>query len=148
MFTRALALVLIAAMLVACGPIPGGSLAGTLEAPPSDWSSVLDGDRAFCEIESRPNDPHSIQLECFIDNGDLYVQSHRWALSPWWPTTSWAMIWLDQPDVQVRVGASLFELLAVHITDSEKRKRILESRGYDPVPEGIALFRFAARSAR
>jgi hypothetical protein len=48
-----------------CGPVPGGSLGGTTAQPPGDWSTALEGDRAFCEIESRPADPHSIQLECF-----------------------------------------------------------------------------------
>jgi hypothetical protein len=70
--------------------VPGGALRGELASAPAAWSEALGGDRAMCEIESRPADPHSIQLECFAREGALYVQSHRWALADWWPE-SWAL---------------------------------------------------------
>jgi hypothetical protein len=130
-----------------CGPVPGGSLGGTTAQPPGDWSTALEGDRAFCEIESRPADPHSIQLECFLYDGKLFVQSHRWALASWWPVTSWAAIWIAEPDVRVRLGRQLFELRAVHVTEPALRESVLRFRGYDPVPEGIALFRFDPRAS-
>lgn len=137
---------LVAALLAGCGPVPGGRLDGTPTPPPSSWSDALGGDRAFCEIESRPSDPHSIQLDCFVYEDRLYVQSHRFVFASWWPAQSWAAIWLDQPDVRARVGDSLYEVRAVHVVDPKERGPILESRGYDaPVPEGIALFRFDAR---
>jgi len=53
-----------------------------------------------------------------------------------WPTKSWAAIWLEHPEVRVRIGSSLYELLAVHVTDPAERGPILESRGYDPIPDG------------
>ena len=144
MFPRA-ALASLIGVLTACGPVSGGSLEGTLATSPSNWSDVLGGDRAFCEVESRPSDPHSIQLDCFVHEGRLYVQSHRWALAPWWPTQSWAAIWIEQPEVLVRIGTELFELRAVEVTDAPERNPILESRGYDPVTDGIAVFRFDDR---
>jgi hypothetical protein len=103
-------------------------------------------DRAFCEIESRPEDPHSIQLECFVVDGLLYVQSHRWALSDAYPFESWAEIWLDHPDVRVRVGDSIYELRAARVRDPGRRSAILSRRGYDPVPDGIVLFLLESRS--
>ncbi len=145
--TRSLRLAALAlALITGCGPVPGGSLGGTTATPPADWSSVLEGDRAFCEIESRPEDPHSIQLECFLFEGGLFAQSHRWALSSWWPVTSWAVIWMEQPDVRVRIGGRLFELRAAHVTDPALRERVLRFRGYDPVPAGIVVFRFEPRA--
>ena len=66
--------------LVACGPIPGGTLSGTVTPAPTDWSVAVP-DKRFCEIESRPAKPHSIQLECFRFRDGLYVNSHRWALA-------------------------------------------------------------------
>ena len=45
----------------------------------------------------------------------------------------------------MRIGSSLFELRAVHVTLAPERNAILESRGYDPVPDGIAVFRFDDR---
>jgi hypothetical protein len=121
--------------LVACGPVPGGKLAGTPADAPADWSSVLEDGKELCEIESRPGDPHSIQLECFLYEGGLYAQSHRWALAPWWPVESWAAIWLEHPDVRVRVGEKIYELRAVRVGDPAVREPILKLRGYEPIPE-------------
>ena len=135
----------VVALGLGCGPVPGGSLAGELAPPPAAWTDALGGDRAMCEIEARPADPHSIQLECFTRDGELYVQSHRWALAQWWPR-SWAAIWLAEPDVRVRIGDRIYELRAERVTDAALREVMLKERGYDPVPEGIVLFRFAARS--
>lgn len=129
-----------------CGPVPGGALRGHVAPPPSGWSTVLEDGRAFCEIESRPEDPHSVQLECFVYEGGLYVQSHRWAFASWWPVTSWAEIWLEHPEVRVRLGDAIYPLAAVHVTDPEQRAAVLGFRGYDPVPDGIALFRFEPRT--
>jgi hypothetical protein len=134
-------------LAAACGPVPGGSLKGTLAPVPADWSQALGGDRAFCEIEARPEDPHSIQVECFLYEGQLYAQSHRWALASWWPVTSWAAIWIEHPDVKVRIGDDLYELRAVHVTEPGEREGVLRFRGYQPVPEGIAVFRFEPRAS-
>jgi hypothetical protein len=136
--------------VLACGPVPGGRLAGEVASVPKDppgWSSVLPDGKGFCEIESRPADPHSIQLECFVDDGELLVQSHRWAYASWWPVESWAEIWIDHPDVRVRIDGSLFELTATRVSDPARREAVLRERGYDPAPDGIALFRFDPRAA-
>jgi len=134
------------ALALGCGPVPGGRLSGEAAPLPDDWAQTLGGDRSFCEIESRPADPHSIQLECFVVDGALHAQSHRWALADWWPVESWAEIWLAHPDVRVRVGERIYDLRAVRVTDPAVREPILRARGYDPVPDGIALFRFEAPS--
>ena len=49
--------VLILLVTASCGPVPGGSLGGEVAPIPSDWSTVIDGGRSFCEIESRPRSP-------------------------------------------------------------------------------------------
>ena len=133
-------------LALGCGPVPGGALAGAVTPAPATWADALGGERAFCEIESRPADPHSIQLECFLSDGALFAQSHRWALAEWWPVESWAALWLEHPDVRVRIGDRLYELRAVRVTDPALRESILRQRGYDPVPDGIVLFRFEPRS--
>lgn len=139
---------LAAALLVAagCGPVPGGTLAGEPTPPPAEWTTALDGDRAFCEVESRPAAPHSIQLECFVYDGALHVQSHRWAQATWWPVESWAAIWIAEPDVRVRVGERIYAMRAVQVSEPAKREAILGQRGYDPVPAGIVVFRFEPRA--
>jgi len=129
-----------------CGPVPGGSLRGTAAPVPADWSTLMEDGRKFCEIESRPEDPHSIQLECFLYDGSLFAQSHRWALAPWWPVESWAAVWIAHPEVRVRLGDQLFDLTAVQVTDAALREAVLRDRGYDPAPDGIVVFRFEPRT--
>lgn len=129
-----------------CGPVPGGSLSGTVTPPPAAWSAELPEGKKICEVESRPEDPHSIQLECFLYEGQLFAQSHRWALASWWPVESWAAIWIAHPEVKVRLGDELFELEAVQITDTSQRESVLRFRGYDPPPPGIVVFRFEPRA--
>jgi hypothetical protein len=141
-----LALFAVLVFALACGPIPGGSLDGDAAAVPPDWKAALGADHALCEIESRPADPHSIQLDCFTYEGALYAQSHRWAQAPWWPVKSWAVVWLEHPEVRVRVGDSLYDLTATPVGMGAQRDAILGMRGYDPVPEEILLFRFDPRA--
>lgn len=143
---RATLLFLLAAA-AACGPIPGGALSGRPAQVPTDWTSALKDDHGLCEIESRPEDPHSIQLDCFAYEGSLYVQSHRWAQASWWPVQSWAVVWMEHPEVRVRIGDALYDVTAKRINDGAERSAILGFRGYDPVPDGIVVFRFEPRGA-
>jgi hypothetical protein len=131
--------------VAACGPIPGGKLSGRTTAVPSDWSAAVP-DKRFCEIEARPAEPQSIQLECFRYEGGLYVQSHRWALAPWWPVTSWAAVWIEHPDVRVRIGDEIYELEATRVVAVSERSAVLKHRGYEPPPDGIVVFRFVPRA--
>jgi hypothetical protein len=140
----AVALVL-AGFALGCGPVPGGKLSGTEVPVPADWSETLSGGRGLCEVESRPSDPHSIQVECFVDERALHAQSHRWALASWWPVESWAAVWLEHPDVLVRIDGLIFLMRAVPVEDEAVRARILGQRGYDEPPEGIVVFRFDPR---
>jgi hypothetical protein len=143
---RRASLLLWALVALGCGPIPGGSLAGKVTPPPATWTQALPDGKRICEVESRPEKPHSIQLECFLYDGQLYAQSHRWALASWWPVESWAAIWIAHPDVKVRLADDLFELRAVQITDPTQRESVLRFRGYDPIPPGIVVFRFEPRA--
>jgi hypothetical protein len=63
----------------------------------------------------------------------------------WWPTKSWAVIWTEEPAVRVRIDDALYEVDAVAVSDAATRESVLKFRGYDPVPEGIVLFRFDPR---
>lgn len=138
----------VGALALGCGPVHGGRLSGTEKPVPPEWASTLPGGREICEVEARPAEPSSIQLECFAFEGHVYAQSHRWALASWWPVTSWAAIWIENPDVRVRLGDALYPVTAVRVTDAAQRESVLRFRGYDPVPEGIVLFRFEPRGGQ
>lgn len=130
--------------LVGCGPVPGGKLSGQVAPVPSDWPASVP-DKRFCEIEARPANPHSIQLECFRFQDGLYVQSHRWALASWWPVTSWAAVWIEHPEVRVRLDDAIYELRAERVVAPTERGAVLAHRGYTPPPDGIVVFRFVPR---
>ena len=140
--SRALAVVLLA---TACGPVPGGSLSGRATPAPPSWQAELPSGRRICEVETRPEKPYSIQVECFVFEDQLHVQSHRWALASWWPVQSWAAVLIANPDVRVRLGDELFDLRAVRVDDEAQREAVLRFRGYDPVPPGIVVFRLERR---
>ena len=89
--------------------------------------------------------PASIQLDCFVYERSLYVQSHRWAQVRG-GGADWAC--LDRaPGGALRIGDSLYDVSAKAITDAPERSAILTFRGYDPIPEGIVVFRFEPRTA-
>jgi hypothetical protein len=99
------------ALALGCGPVPGGALSGEVAPAPAAWSDALGGDRAMCEIEARPADPHSIQLECFTREGALYVQSHRWALAEWWRKLGGGVV---RADARASAGTSTTARRARH----------------------------------
>ena len=52
--------------------IPGGVLDGeVVGSVVEDWSFVADA--GLCDLETRPNFPHSIKLNCFNDGPKLYI---------------------------------------------------------------------------
>ena len=75
-------LVMVSTCLGCGGPIfviPGGELAGeVVEDPVEDWSFVTD---AFVDLELRPEDPYSVELNYFVRDGKLFVdpaEGRRW----------------------------------------------------------------------
>lgn len=77
--TAALAL----SVLAACGGpflvFPGGRLQGeVVDTPVEDWSFVSD---AFMDLETRPEDPYSVELNYVVLDGRLYIdpaEGRRW----------------------------------------------------------------------
>lgn len=88
------------------GPIavfPGGELSGRVaDAPVEDWSFV---DDAFMDLETRPDDPYSVELNYVVRDGQLYIdpaEGRRWL----------EHIRAD-PNVRVRFGDQIHPLKAV-----------------------------------
>jgi hypothetical protein len=74
---------LVAALALACGGpflvLPGGELRGEVVSEPvEDWSFVSG---SFVDLETRPDDPYSVQLNYVVKAGKLYVdpaEGRRW----------------------------------------------------------------------
>ena len=96
-----------ASLLLACGGpifiIPGGALAGTVVTQPvDDWCFVTDW---FVDLETRPADPYSVELNYVVREGKLYVDHAE------------GRTWLEHirrnPMVRVRFGDKVYPLEAV-----------------------------------
>ena len=93
--------------LVACGGpflvIPGGALRGTLVPEPiEDWSFV---DSAFVDLETRPDDPYSVELNYVVRDGELYVDPAE--------GREWLEHLREDPRARVRFGDRIYPVTAV-----------------------------------
>jgi len=82
---------------------PGGELDGeVVDEPVTDWSFVTD---RFVELETRPDDPYSVELNYFVRDGRLYLDPAE------------GRTWLEHiradPRVRVRFDGRVYPLTAV-----------------------------------
>lgn len=96
--------------------IPGGALSGEVVTEPvTDWSFATDW---FVDLETRPEDPYSVELNYVVKDGQLYVDPAE------------GRRWLDHiradPRVRVRFGNKIYPLEAVLVG------RPGELEGFDP----------------
>ena len=105
MYASALGLLLV--FMVGCGGpffiIPGGELSGDVVSKPvSDWSFVSD---SFVDVETRPSDPYSIELNYQVTDGKLYIDPAE------------GRKWLDHiranPKLRVRFSDKIYLVTAV-----------------------------------
>ncbi len=88
------------------GPLlvfPGGELSGqVVTTPVGDWSFVQD---SFVDLETRPDDPYSVELNYIVKDGKLYIDPAE------------GRSWLDHiradPRVRVRFSGKVYPLKAV-----------------------------------
>ncbi|MBW2291735.1 MAG: hypothetical protein JRG94_05430 [Deltaproteobacteria bacterium] len=99
--------VLIALFSIACGGpflvFPGGQLSGEVVSEPiSDWSFV---DDRFIDIETRPGDPYSVELNYIVKDGKLYIDPAE--------GRSWLEHIREDPNLRVRFGGRVYPVTAV-----------------------------------
>ena len=95
--------------------IPGGALEGEETSPPFDWSELADVDNV--QLELRPDSPYSINMWAVGLGRDVYIATRE-------DGTRWTEYLQDRPDVRMRVGALIYELLAVRVYDAQERRRV------------------------
>jgi hypothetical protein len=96
--------------------LPGGELSGEVSAEPvTDWSFVSD---EFVDLETRPSDPYSVELNYVVRDGALYIDPAE------------GRRWLDHiredPRVRVRFGGKIYLAQAVLVGKPG------ELAGFDP----------------
>lgn len=82
---------------------PGGELRGeTVAEPVDDWSFV---DSWFVDLETRPGDPYSVELNYIVKDGQLYIDPAE--------GRAWLEHIREDPRVRVRFGGKIYPLKAV-----------------------------------
>ncbi|MEM7409410.1 MAG: nitroreductase/quinone reductase family protein [Myxococcota bacterium] len=140
-------LVLPLLLATACGPlvmIPGGALSGMPQEVPRDWSFTDGVD--VVQLETRPDDPYSVNVWTVAANDALYVVAGTGAESAWVQHIE------ADPRVRLRVGDDLYDLRAVRADDDAEVDAFLEAAmaKYDFEPEEgqreqAVLYRLVAR---
>ena len=127
------------------GPLPGGRLSGEV-APnaPADWSFA--DEHEVVQIETRPSDPYSVNLWGAGVGESFFVAAGEGE------TADWAHHLLEDPNVRLRVGDTIYELRAVRIQDEAEVTRFMSAlrRKYEFEPteeqrRDAWLFRLDAR---
>jgi hypothetical protein len=129
---------LVPALLAAkpCGLIPGGALDGEPITAPADWRA-FEGTRP-CQLELRPEHPHSVNVNCEVHDGHLYVHSFFAARKRW---TAMAEA---NSHVRVLIDGHVYELRAVRIENEAERRSVLSPDGGEPA-ESTWLYRLDPR---
>jgi hypothetical protein len=90
------------------GVVPGGALDGSVATVPSDWSAALD--YGTCQLETRPQDPYSVNIVCTVVDGSVYLNAGN-------TETNWVVNLAEDPAVRVRIEGELYEMRAERVTD-------------------------------
>jgi len=98
---------LLSALGLACGGpflvFPGGALRGEVVSEPvTDWSFA---DDSFIDLETRPSDPYSVELNYFVRDGQLYIDPAE--------GRQWLEHIREDPRVRVRFGGRVYPAQAV-----------------------------------
>lgn len=133
---RVVAILATSVALLACGPVgpfPGGRLSGEPASPPERWA--LPDELMTVQLETRPDDPYSINIWIASLDGRLYVPSSL-VFGPEDPRERrWVRNVLDDPRVRLRIEGTLYGLRAVRVSDPDEltaaRARLLARYGED-----------------
>ena len=111
MTIRPLAPLLLLTALACNGPFglfAGGRLSGEAQPAPADWEEV--GDYGTMQLETRPEEPYSVNLAYTVMDGALYVNAGD-------TETQWVKNMDANPEVRMRIDGTIYELRAERVTD-------------------------------
>lgn len=89
----------------------GGALTGTVGEVPATWQ--LPEASAMAQLETRPEDPYSINLVYVQLNNNLYVYAGD-------TRTNWVKHIEENPLVRIRIGETIYQTRAVRIENREE----------------------------
>ena len=101
--------------LTACeGPfflMPGGALSGTVSETPASWQ--FEEASGLAQLETRPEDPYSINLAYVQLDGKLYVYAGN-------TRTTWVEHIERNPLIRIRVGERIYSAVAVRVENEDE----------------------------
>jgi hypothetical protein len=104
---------------VSCGGpilvIPGGALSGEVAPSPASWEGT---DAAFLDLELRPGNPYSVQLNYVVKDGKLYIDPAE--------GRRWFDYLRENASVRARLSGKVYDLTAVLVGKPG------ELSGFDP----------------
>lgn len=112
---RLLLIITITAVLAACDEptmfMAGGALDGEVTDPPSTWA--FEQESGLAQLETRPQEPYSINLAYVQLNGQLYVYAGD-------TRTTWVTHIEQDPRIRIRVDEKIYPLHAVRVGEGEE----------------------------
>ncbi len=108
---RTLALALGMGVIACNGPmglLPGGQLSGEDRPVPSSWNFA--GTSGQAQLETRPEEPYSVNINYTIVDERLYINAGD-------TETEWAKHIAVNPDVRLRMDGVLYDLHAERVSD-------------------------------
>lgn len=93
------------------GLFSGGALSGASAKPASQWSDL--DDYGTAQLETRPEDPYSVNIAYTRVDGRLYVNAGD-------TETNWVENISANPDVRLRIDGKLYDLRAVRVTEQQE----------------------------
>lgn len=135
------------------GPIPGGALSGEPgPAAVADWSFAAEIDTA--QLETRPSDPHSVNVWFAWVGPALYVPSSMILGTKDPAGRGWVAHVAEDPRVRIRLGETVYPRRAVRVPDGSAEYRAaraalearyaLDPQGRDPA-RAVWIYRLDPR---
>jgi len=128
---------LVCVAALACGPlgpIPGGRLRGDVQPVPASWEAISEIETF--QLETRPADPHSINIWTGVLDGKLYVATSLILGTDVPAERDWVKHVEADPRVRLRADGNLYELRATRILDAAEAQRaravLVEKYAVDP----------------
>lgn len=109
---QSLALLLLLSIAGCNGPLPfmsGGPLQGDVQPVPQSWGFAEDF--GVVQLETRPEDPYSVNIAYTLMEGRLYINAGD-------TETEWVKHMNSNPLVRLRDDGLLYELRAERVTDA------------------------------
>jgi hypothetical protein len=101
-------------LFMACGPfilIPGGALDGSSSPSPADWAWT--DEVSTIQLETRPEDPYSVNIWIVADGDKLYIHAGA-------NRSAWVENMQAYPAVRVRIEDKIFDLIATRVEDQQE----------------------------